>query len=153
MENTQQNKNGLASFSLYNVAFTVTDLDKSIAWYKDIFGFELISRVTFSIPAGSAETAIIKSGDLRLELLQVENAKRIEELFAEAPQHLLIIGNKGLVLQVDNVAVATKELEEKGVTFVWKELYIAGDKMLCTMIEDADGNKINIFQTDTIIGD
>ena len=153
MENTQQNKNGLASFSLYNVAFTVTDLDKSIAWYKDIFGFELISRVTFSIPAGSAETAIIKSGDLRLELLQVENAKRIEELFAEAPQHLSIIGNKGLVLQVDNVAAATKELEEKGVTFVWRELYIAGDKMLCTMIEDVDGNKINIFQTDTIIGD
>ncbi|MHC0443116.1 VOC family protein [Flavobacterium sp. 3-210] len=153
MENTQQNKSGLASFSLYNLAFTVADLDKSIAWYKDIFSFELISRVTFRIPAGSAETAIIKSGNLRLELLQVENAKRIEELFAEAPQHLSVIGNKAIVLQVDDLAVASKELEEKGVTFVWRELYIAGDKMLCTMIEDVDGNKINIFQTDTIIGD
>lgn len=153
MENTQQNKKGLASFSLYNIAFTVTDLDRSIAWYKDMFGFELISRVTFSIPAGSAETAIIKSGNLRLELLQVENAKRIEELFAEAPEHLSVIGNKAIVLQVDDVALATKELDDKGAKFVWRELYIAGDKMLCTMIEDIDGNKINIFQTNTIIGD
>lgn len=153
MEITSQNKNGLASFSLYNIAFTVTDLDQSIAWYKYIFGFELISRVTFAIPAGSAEAAVIKAGALRLELLQVENGKRIEELFAEAPQHLSVIGNKAIVLQVDDIAVASKELEEKGVKFVWRELYIAGDKMLCTMIEDVDGNKINIFQTDTIIGD
>lgn len=153
MEITSQNKSGLASFSLYNIAFTVADLDQSIAWYKYIFGFELVSRVTFSIPSGSAETAIIKAGELRLELLQVENAKRIEELFAEAPKHLITIGNKSIVLQVDDLAAASQELEDKGVKFVWRELYIAGDKMLCTMIEDVDGNKINIFQTDTIIGD
>lgn len=152
MKITSKNKNGLATISLYNVAFTVADLDQSITWYKNIFGFELISRVTFSIPSGSAETAIIKSGELRLELLQVENAKRIEELFAEAPNHLIPIGNKSLVLQVNDLAAASQELEEKGVKFVWRELYIAGDKMLCTMIEDVDGNKINIFQTDTIIG-
>lgn len=94
MKITSKNKNGLATISLYNVAFTVADLDQSITWYKNIFGFELISRVTFSIPSGSAETAIIRSGELRLELLQVENAKRIEELFAEAPNHLIPIGNK-----------------------------------------------------------
>ncbi|TDO73093.1 catechol 2,3-dioxygenase-like lactoylglutathione lyase family enzyme [Flavobacterium chryseum] len=152
METTSLNKKGLASFSLYNVAFTVADLDQSIEWYKSIFGFDLVSRVTFTIPAGSAETAIIKAGELRLELLQVPNAKRIDELFAEAPQHLIPIGNKSIVLQVDDLAVASQELEEKGVTFVWRELYIAGDKMLCTMIQDVDGNKINIFQTNTIIG-
>lgn len=152
MKNNIQKKGGIASFSLYNIAFTVTDLDKSIAWYKDIFGFELVSRVTFKIPSGSAETAIIKAGGMRLELLQVSNAKRIEELFAEAPLHLIPIGNKSIVLQVDDLAAASEELEQKGVTFVWRELYIAGDKMLCTMIQDVDGNKINIFQTNTIIG-
>ncbi|MBS7232629.1 VOC family protein [Flavobacterium psychroterrae] len=152
MENTSLNKNGLASFSLYNVAFTVADLDASIEWYKSIFGFDLVSRVTFTIPTGSAETAIIKAGELRLELLQVPNSKRIEALFAEAPQHLDTIGNKSIVLQVNDLAAASQELEEKGVTFVWRELYIAGDKMLCTMIQDVDGNKINIFQTNTIIG-
>jgi catechol 2,3-dioxygenase-like lactoylglutathione lyase family enzyme len=153
MENTIKNKSGLASFSLYNVAFTVADLDQSIAWYKTVFGFELISRVTFAIPAGSAETAIIKAGGLRLELLHIPNGKRIDDLFAEAPLHLIPIGNKSIVLQVEDLAVATKELEVKGVKFVWREQFIAGDKMLCTMIEDIDGNKINIFQTDTIIGD
>lgn len=153
MEITSQNKNGLASFSLYNIAFTVADLDQSILWYKYIFGFELVSRLKFAIPSGSAETAIIKAGQLRLELLQVENAKRIKELFAEAPDYLLAIGNKSIVLQVDDIAAASKELDEKGAKFIWHELQIAGDKMLCTMIEDVDGNKINIFQTDTIIWD
>ncbi|MBC7847683.1 MAG: VOC family protein [Flavobacterium sp.] len=153
MKNTSQNKSGLASFSLYNIAFTVTDLDHSINWYQEIFGFDLVSRVTFAITSGSAETAIIKAGELRLELLKFPNAKRIDDLFADAPLHLIPIGNKSIVLQVDDLALASQELEQKGVTFVWREQYIAGDKMLCSMIQDNDGNKINIFQTNTIIGD
>jgi catechol 2,3-dioxygenase-like lactoylglutathione lyase family enzyme len=152
MKNETYENRGLASFSLYNIAFTVSSMDKSIKWYGDIFGFKLISRTTFSVPAGSAEAAIIERGGLRLELLEVPNAERIDALFAEVPLHLNVIGNKAIVLQVDDIAIATRELEEKGVTLVWREQYLVGDKMLCTMIQDVDGNKINIFQTDTLIG-
>jgi catechol 2,3-dioxygenase-like lactoylglutathione lyase family enzyme len=144
--------NGLLSFSLYNIAFTVSDLDSSIKWYHDIFGFKLISRSTFSLPTGNAEAAIIEGADLRLELLHVHGGKRIEDLFAEVPKHLIPIGNKSIVFQVNNVALATKELEKKGVAFVWREQYLVGKSMLCTMVQDIDGNKINIFQSNTIIG-
>jgi hypothetical protein len=48
--------------------------------------------------------------------------------------------------------MATRELERKGVRFVWREQYLVGQAMFSTMIEDIDGNKINIFQTNTIIG-
>lgn len=151
MGNNTKNKSGLASFSLYNIAFTVSDIDRSIKWYNDIFDFKLVSRTTFAIPSGSAEAAILEAGGMRIELLNIPNPERIEALFADAPLHLIPIGNKSIVLQVDDLAVATKELEDKGATFVWKEVYLAGDKMLCSMITDIDGNKINIFQRNTLI--
>lgn len=151
MENNLKNKTGLASFSLYNIAFTVSNIDNSIKWYQDIFGFKLINRTTFAIPSGSAEAAILEAAGMRIELLNIPNPERIEALFADAPLHLIPLGNKSIVLQVEDLAVATKELEEKGVNFAWKEQYLAGDKMLSTMITDVDGNKINIFQTNTLV--
>lgn len=150
MKNKIYQVDGLKSISLYAIAFTVNNLDESIKWYNEVLGFETKNKSTFSLPSGSAQIAILKLADLQLELLQVPNNKIIEEMFAEAPMHLIPVGNKSIVLQVTDINLATKQLEEKEVKFVWKEQYIAGDKMLCTMIEDIDGNKINIFQTDTI---
>ena len=151
MENTSQSEKGLKSFSLYNVAFTVADLEASQEWYRDVFGFKLVSRSRFQLPQGSVEAAIIEAGGLKLELLTVPNANRIEELFLELPLHLNTIGNKSIVFQVEDVAVATEELAAKGVKFVYREQYLVEGAMFSTMIEDIDGNKINIFQTNTLI--
>ena len=142
-------EDGLKSMALYNIAFTVNNIDQSVKWYTEILGFKLTTKSTFSIPSGSAEVAILELGDLKLELLQVPNNKKIPEMFADAPLHLIPIGNKAIVFQVTDLKLTTKELEKKEVKFVWKEQYLAGDKMLCTMIEDTDGNKINIFQSNT----
>lgn len=150
MENAQ--KNGLASFSLYNIAFTVAKLTASIKWYQDVFGFTVENHNVFTLGEGSAEVAMMQGGGTRIEMLQVPDGKKIDEMFADSPMHLIPIGNKSIVFQVTDLALASKELEEKGVEFVWREIYIAGDKMLCSMIKDIDGNKINIFQTDTIVG-
>ena len=151
MENTNQSETGLKSFSLYNIAFTVANLEASLEWYKDVFGFQLVSKSRFQIPQGGVDAAIIEAGGFKLELLTVPNAQRIEELFLELPFHLNTIGNKNIVFQVENIAVATEELAAKGVKFVYREQYLVEGAMLSTMIEDIDGNKINIFQTNTLI--
>lgn len=142
---------GLKSLSLYNIAFTVSDIEKSIFWYSEILNFNLLSKQSFEIPTGKVEAAILEGAGIKIELLKFPNGKRIEELFAPAPMHLIPIGNKAIVFQVENLKLTSQELEVKGVTFVWREQYIAGDKMLCTMVEDIDGNKINIVQEDTTI--
>jgi len=142
---------GLASLTLYDIAFTVTDLEASIDWYSNILNFRLVSKTEFSIDIGSAKVAIIEGAGIFLELLQFPVQQRIDALFAPAPEHLIPIGNKAIVFQVDDLALATKTLEDKGVQFVWKNLYLAGDSMLSTMITDIDGNKINIFQADTTV--
>jgi catechol 2,3-dioxygenase-like lactoylglutathione lyase family enzyme len=151
MKNENQSENGIKSFSLYNIAFTVTNLDASLKWYSDVFGFNLVSRSSFQLPTGTAEAAIIEANGLKLELLYVPHGKRIEEMFAELPFHLIPIGNKAVVLQVTDIALASEELASKGVKFVYREQNLVEGAMLSTMIEDIDGNKINIFQTNTLI--
>jgi catechol 2,3-dioxygenase-like lactoylglutathione lyase family enzyme len=136
--------NGLQSLSLHNLAFTVSDLDKTIQWYGDILEFKVLNRVTF--PAIGAQVAFLQHADVRLEVLQAPGGFRLDEMFADAPAHLLPIGNKVLVLQVNDLSMATQELEEKGVRFAWKEVDLTGEGTFSTMIRDADGNFINIFQ-------
>ena len=136
--------NGLQSLSLHNLAFTVTDIEKTIHWYETILGFKVLSRTAF--PAISAQVAFIQASNIRLEVLQAKDGFRLEELFADAPNHLLPIGNKTLVLQVNDLHTATLELEEKGVTFAWKEVDLTGNGTFSTMIRDIDGNFINIFE-------
>ncbi|SEW38821.1 Catechol 2,3-dioxygenase [Chitinophaga sp. YR573] len=141
--------NGLASLSLYNVAFTVTDLEASIDWYCKILNFKLVSKTEWSVGSETAKVAIIDGAGMFLELLQFPVQHRIDDLLSPMPDHL--IGTKAIVFQVEDLALATKTLEDKGVQFVWKNQYLAGDSMLSTMITDIDGNKINIFQADTTI--
>lgn len=143
--------NGLASLSLYDIAFTVADIDQAVAWYTNILNFKLINRSTFDIPAGKATAAIMEGAGIRLELLHVPGGKRIEEMFAPVPMHLIPIGAKAIVFQVEDIKIASDELAAKAVPFLWRELYLADGKMLCSMIEDMDGNKINIFQRNTTV--
>lgn len=138
--------NGLQSLSLHNLAFTVTDIEKTIHWYETTLGFKVLNRNTF--PSIGAQVAFLQLANIRLEVLQARGGFRLDELFADAPNHLLPIGNKTLVLQVNDLHAATLELEEKGVTFAWKELDLTGEGLFSTMIRDNDGNFINIFQKD-----
>lgn len=139
--------NGLQSLRLHNLAFTVSDIEKTIDWYEDTLGFKVRSRTEF--PAIGAQVAFLQLADIRLEVLQAKDGFRLDELFADAPNHLLPIGNKSLVMQVNDLHRATQELEEKGVTFAWKEVDLSGNGTFSTMIRDNDGNFINIFQQES----
>jgi catechol 2,3-dioxygenase-like lactoylglutathione lyase family enzyme len=139
--------NGLQSLGLHNLAFTVSDIEKTIHWYETILGFKMVTKTAF--PAIGAQVAFLQLADIRLEVLQAKDGFRLDEMFADAPNHLLPIGNKSLVLQVNDLHRATVELEEKGVTFAWKEVDLSGQGNFSTMIRDNDGNFINIFQKET----
>ncbi len=138
--------NGLQSLSLHNLAFSVSDIEETIQWYGDILGFKVLNRTTFLAMGAQVQIAFLQNADVRLEVLQAPGGFRINEMFADAPAHLLPIGNKVLVLQVNDLHTATLELEEKGVTFAWKEVDLSGNGPFSTMIRDSDGNFINIFQ-------
>ncbi len=139
---------GLQSLALSNLAFTVKNIDATIKWYGEIFGFKVIKRESFS--AIGAEVAFITFSDINLEILEIKGQIRIPEMFADAPAHLLPIGNKTLVLKVKDLALATEELEAKGVAFVWKNMNLSENGSSNTMIRDLDGNFISIFPIDLL---
>lgn len=136
--------NGLQSLQFRNLAFSVADIEQTIHWYETTLGFQVQSRTT--IPAIGAHIAFLQLADVLLEVVQAQGGFRLEEMFADAPKHLLPIGNKSLVLQVNDLHQATAELEAKGVTFAWKEVDLSGEGHRTTMIRDNDGNFINFFQ-------
>jgi len=136
---------GVASLTLHNLATTVSDLDTAVAWYEDMLGF--VCEVRMPIPEG--EVAILQGAGVQFELLapssMAETPLRFAALFADPPNHLLPIGNKFLVFQVDDLAIASAELAARSVEIVWREKELAPG-WVATAIRDFDGNLINIFQ-------
>ncbi len=47
---------------------SVVDIDRSVCWYRDIFGFQVVKQ--FEKPELQIRGAMMKRGDLSLEILQ-----------------------------------------------------------------------------------
>ena len=152
MENSTEFKGGLDTLAFYNMAFVVSNIEDSIKWYTNNLGFKLVNKQAIPVPEGKAEMAFMQGAGMKIEMIQSSNNQLIESITKDSKTDTLptVIGSKALVFYVDNLEVTTRELENKGVNFLWKERYLAGNSLFCTMILDIDDNRINIFQRNTI---
>jgi catechol 2,3-dioxygenase-like lactoylglutathione lyase family enzyme len=136
---------GLTSLTLHNLATVVSDLDAAVDWYQRVLGFSCQARIDLA----EGEVAVLSGAGVQLELLTPsrmdEAPVRLDALFAPPPRHLLAIGNKFLVFEVDDLARASAELAELSVEILWREKELAPG-WVATAIRDCDGNLINIFQ-------
>lgn len=107
-------------------------------------GFDLISRAR--VDAVNAEAAIVRGAGIEIELLEAPGRYRIEALFADPPEHLQPVGNKALVFETADLAGLTAELENRGVTFVWKSVDLGPAIGVGTAIRDGEGNLISFIQ-------
>jgi len=130
-------------YHLFGLAISVKNLEESIKWYHDILSFKVLERSEY--PIIHAKTAFVEGAGIRLELLEVEQSFRLPELFADPPKHMQLIGNKALILYVDNLPAITRELEKKNVAFAFKEAQLNDKGLKSTIIRDLDGNFISIF--------
>lgn len=92
---------------IHHTGFTVSDLDRSIAYFIDVLGFSLTSRAprdiaivekVTGIPGANIETAYVTHGDYHVELIRYHNppAKRIEALPCDA-------GHGHIAFDVENI--------------------------------------------------
>lgn len=136
---------GLSTLAINNIAMSVADIERSVAWYRDVLGFKLASRTQF--PPVSAEVAFMSKPGFSIELLQVPDNYPIQDLLVAPPAHLRPRGFKAMVFDVDDLAEASAELELAKVTIVWKQQVIdPSTGLTSTLIRDPDGNLINLFQ-------
>lgn len=132
------------TLNILGFALAVGDLDRATSWWERVLGFETISRTR--VEAVNAEAAIVRGAGFQIELLEAPGRYRIDALFAEPPAHLLPVGNKAVVIETDDVAALTEDLEAKGVTVVWKNLDLGEAIGTGTAIRDSEDNLISFVQ-------
>ena len=97
-------------YEIHHICVHAKDLDESIAFYRDMFGFSLVGRESCEVE----EYAMLRLGSSRLELIQPHHPK--DEDFGDRGS----IAHFGLgVRGIDSVVA---ELRAKGVQFMTEEI-------------------------------
>ena len=101
-------------YGIHHICVHTPEIEKSIAFYRDIIGFSLIGRETCDF----GEYAMMKLNVSRLELIQPN--EQDEDTF----------GDKGSITHIG--------LAVEGIDSVWDDLRAKGVPLLSSEIEDDD---------------
>ena len=114
--------------------FTVSNLERSIDFYRDTLGLEMVGRWDVDkdyhndivgrlvgIPGAQAKIALLAVGSFVLELLEYVDPKGKPA----APLRPNDVGNTHVTFEVEDIEVAYKELLDKGVKVTAPPCYIA----------------------------
>jgi catechol 2,3-dioxygenase-like lactoylglutathione lyase family enzyme len=140
---------------MYHVGFTVSDIDRSVEFYRDVLGLSLYRRQTGTaeylatitgFPEVKLEVALLKTpdGGGMLELLQYASHPA-----AATPRETNRPGNAHLCLKVSDIHEACAELRRRGVRLISDPAEItAGVHQggYGVYLRDPDGFTIELFQ-------
>ncbi len=141
--NTPVTKSLIPNRILYTM-LRVSDLDKSIAFYRDMLGMQELRRETF--PEGKFTLVFMGYGDA--------STQPTVELTYNWGDNIYELGNGygHIALEVDDIYQLETELQQRGVnilrpaapmTFAPEE---TGDKEIIAFITDPDGYKVELIQ-------
>jgi catechol 2,3-dioxygenase-like lactoylglutathione lyase family enzyme len=105
-----------------HTSFTVSEVERSAAFYRDLLGFKLLSlaerppgfaELATGIPGAHLKTAYLEApGGHRLELIQYLNPPGVK-----LDTRTNNVGSAHLALEVDDLHRVYRELQAKGVRF------------------------------------
>ena len=141
--------------SMYHVGFTVSDIERSIEFYRDLLGMSLyrrqqgtaeyLSRVT-GFPGVRLEIALLKSGDggALLELLQyITHPAPPTDRETNRP------GNGHVCFKVSDIQAACEELRQRGVRLISDPVKITAgvhEGAYAVYLRDPDGFTVELYQ-------
>ena len=128
-------------FHHHHGAASVPDLEEAIEWYGRVLGFTVERR--FPIPAIPAEVAIIRNGDLRIELFEVPGAEALPEGRRLPDTDNRTHGNKHVSFVIENVEQFGEELKRRGADIIWIRRMPHGANIF---IRDNAGNVIEFVE-------
>jgi methylmalonyl-CoA/ethylmalonyl-CoA epimerase len=129
--------------SFHHVGISVANLEESIAWYREMLGFEEVMRMSEDA-ANKMEIGHIKRGNCYIELFQVEGASPLPEYRRDPSADLGVHGVKHFGLQVDDAHAAVKELKAKGVEIAMGPVDTPG--VCFVFILDNSGNALELIE-------
>lgn len=120
---------------------SVPDLEASIRWYESMLGFEVERR--FPIPQIPAEIAMLRRGEMRIELFHLPNAKPLPPDRREPHLDLQTHGTKHLAFAIKHVDTVAEELKRKGADIVFVGHHAHGSNIF---LRDNAGNLIELVE-------
>jgi methylmalonyl-CoA/ethylmalonyl-CoA epimerase len=120
---------------------SVPDLEAAIRWYEDVLGFSLERRI--EIPTVPAQVAMLRRGELRIELFEVPAAKPLPPERREPDEDLKTHGNKHLAFAIPSVDAAERELRAKGADIVFVGRFKFGSNIF---VRDNAGNLLEFVE-------
>ncbi|MFT3790959.1 MAG: VOC family protein [Rudaea sp.] len=125
----------------HHAGISVPDLEASIAWYRDVLGFELLRR--FHMPSIPADVAMLGNGPMHIEVFQLADAAPLPEDRRVPNLDLRTHGTKHFSFAVDDARVFAEELERRGADIVWVKTFPQG---INVFIRDNSGNLIEFVE-------
>lgn len=138
---------------LHHVGVTVSNLERSLAWYRDVFGLEPVVDETGSgpdlcatvqVPDVDLHYAFLHVGNTRIELLQYVNPPG-----RPFDMHNNDVGAAHVCLVVDDVQAVYERLSGRGVTFNAPPLHLTDGAMAghtIVYLRDPDGIQLELMQ-------
>jgi methylmalonyl-CoA/ethylmalonyl-CoA epimerase len=120
---------------------SVPDLEASIEWFARVLDFEVENR--FEIPPIPAKVAMLRRGNLRVELFEVPGAQGLPEERRQPNTDLRTHGNKHLAFAVKDADAAAEVLKARGADIVFVGHFEFGANVF---IRDNAGNLIEFVQ-------
>ena len=143
MAEEQKNKIGF-EISFHHVAISVADLDKSIAWYREMLGFTEVIRMEQGVTEDKMSIGHIRRGNCYIELFQVEGSKPLPEYRRDPNADFKVQGLKHFALHVPNVQAAVKELKAKDVEIAFGP--VETPEICFVFIRDNSGNAFELIE-------
>jgi methylmalonyl-CoA/ethylmalonyl-CoA epimerase len=129
------------TYKFNHVAFTVSSLEESIAWYKHVLGFDLIFR--YEKP--HIKLVNLKLNDFILELLEFgDTSEALPKYRKTLNEDLHVVGTKHLCIESDDLEASIKDLEEKGVEIA-SEIDTAASGGRFIFFKDCNGILIELY--------
>ena len=127
---------------------SVPDIEASIRWWKAVLDFDVERR--FDIPAIPAKVAMLRRGELRMELFEVTGAKPLPDERRRANTDLKTHGNKHVAFAVRDVDSVAEQLRQRGADIEFVGHFPHGDNIF---IRDNAGNLVEFVQEPQLWGD
>jgi catechol 2,3-dioxygenase-like lactoylglutathione lyase family enzyme len=130
------------TLSAHHVGLTVTDVDRSQAWYREALGFEL--QLSFELPGGARGAMLRSAGGAGVELFQVPNPEAGMSS-ADPPTAMRTTGFGHVAFETDDLDAAYVRAIEAGAGEVWAPRQSPEPDRRMAFVHDPDGNLIELI--------
>ncbi len=127
-----------AFMQLHHTALTVNNLEESIAFYVEHFGFNLVKK--YDRPDLKGKAALIKLVDYHLELWEFGDAQTNQD----ALNNLKIKGIRHIAFSVEDIDQTVEELKSRGIDISEIKLGASGKKY--AFFEDPSGIALELYE-------